>query len=349
MKCVFNAKQNKHYPKSYLINGVREPNPESPERVELLLKGVEAAGMTQVTPPDYGSNGSDGMNTVMTVHPQRYLTFLEHAATRWSHIKGAADEVTPNIHPTNRDGEYPKSLVAQAGFHMADASCPISTDTWESALWSSWSALHAADLVLAGELACYALSRPPGHHAGPELAGGFCYLNNTAIAAERLREKFDRVAILDVDLHHGNGTQMAFYDRADVLTVSLHAHPERFYPFFWGYESETGEKAGQGYNFNFPLPRGTKDRIYLETLDRALTVIEQYQPQALVIALGLDAYEGDPIAGLAVSTEGFKNIGEMISARLKMPTVIVQEGGYLCPELGQNLASFIQGFESTEG
>ena len=140
---------------------------------------------------------------------------------------------------------------------------------------------------------------------------------------------------------------MAFYDRADVLTVSLHAHPERFYPFFWGYESETGENAGQGYNFNFPLPRGTKDKIYLETLDRALQAIEQYQPQALVIALGLDAYEGDPIAGLAISTEGFKSIGEMISERLKLPTVIVQEGGYLCPELGQNLAAFIEGFEVT--
>lgn len=341
MKCVFNAKQNKHYPKSFLVNGVRETNPESPDRVELLLKGVSAAGMTQVEPERFG------METILKVHPQRYLTFLEHAASRWSHIKGAADEVTPNIHPTNRDGEYPKSLVAQAGFHMADASCPISTDTWESSLWSSYSALHAAELVIAGESACYALSRPPGHHAGPELAGGFCYLNNTAIAAERLRENFNKVAILDVDLHHGNGTQMAFYDRADVLTVSLHANPERFYPFFWGYASETGEGIGEGYNFNFPLPRGTTDTNYLETLDKALAVIEEFQPEALVIALGLDAFEGDPIAGLAISTEGFNNIGSRISSRLKLPTVIVQEGGYLCPELGENLASFIGGFESS--
>lgn len=341
MKCVFNAQQNKHYPKSYLVNGVREPNPESPQRVELLLEGAVAAGMTQVEPDSYG------IDTIMKVHPERYLMFLENAASRWSHIKGAADEVTPNIHPTNRDGEYPKSLVAQAGFHMADASCPISNDTWTSALWSSWSALHAAELVLDGESACYALSRPPGHHAGPELAGGFCYLNNTAIAAERLRDKFDRVAILDIDLHHGNGTQMAFFERADVLTVSLHANPERFYPFFWGYASETGEGIGEGYNFNFPLPRGTRDEIYLETLDQALEVIEQYQPQALVIALGLDAFEGDPIAGLAISSEGFNSIGSRISGKLGLPTVIVQEGGYLCPELGQNLAAFIRGFEST--
>ncbi len=339
MKCVFNDEQNRHYPKTYLVNGVREPNPESPERVELLLEGALAAGMIQVEPASYG------METIQKVHPERYLTFLEHAASRWSHIEGAADEVTPNIHPTDRDGEYPKSVVAQAGFHMADASCPISSDTWQCALWSSWSALHATELVLAGEPACYALSRPPGHHAGPELAGGFCYLNNTAIAAERLRENFDRVAILDVDLHHGNGTQMAFYDRADVLTVSLHADPERFYPFFWGYASETGEGVGEGYNFNFPLPRGTQDAIYLETLERALEVIEQFKPQALVIALGLDAYEGDPIAGLAISTEGFSSIGSKISGKLVLPTVIVQEGGYLCPQLGKNLTSFMQGFE----
>ena len=341
MRCVFNAEQNKHYPKSFLVNGVREANPESPQRVDLLLEGAVAAGMTQVEPDNYG------MNTIMKVHPERYLTFLEHAASRWSRIKGAADEVTPNIHPTNRDGEYPKSLIAQAGFHMADASCPISNDTWKSSLWSSWSALHATELVLGGEPACYALSRPPGHHAGPELAGGFCYyLNNTAIAAERLRDKFDRVAILDVDLHHGNGTQMAFYDRADVLSVSLHANPERFYPFFWGYASETGEGIGEGYNFNFPLPRGTQDEIYLETLDRALEVVEDFQPQALVIALGLDAFEGDPIAGLAISTAGFNSIGARISGKLGLPTVIVQEEGYLCPQLGDNLASFVQGFES---
>jgi len=339
MKCVFSIQQNKHYPESFLVNGVRESNPESPQRVELLLEGAAAAGMNQVEPESYG------MDTIIKVHPERYLTFLEHAASRWSRIKGAADEVTPNIHPTTRDGEYPKSLVAQAGFHMTDASCPISNYTWESALWSSWSALHATELVLDGDPACYALSRPPGHHAGPELAGGFCYLNNTAIAAERLRDKFDRVAILDVDLHHGNGTQMAFYDRADVLTVSLHANPERFYPFFWGYASETGEGIGEGYNFNFPLPRGTTDEIYIKTLNQALEKIEQYQPQALVIALGLDAYEGDPIAGLAISTEGFNNIGSRISRKLGLPTVIVQEGGYLCPQLGQNLAAFIQGFE----
>ena len=343
MKCVFHAAQKKHYPKSYLINGIRETNPESPDRIEPLLAGAAEAGMIQVAPNDYG------IAAIRKVHSVRYLTFLENACARWQRIKNAADEVTPNIHPINRDGEYPKSVIAQAGFHMADASCPISDDTWESALWSAWSALHSADLVLSGEPVCYALSRPPGHHAGPEIAGGFCYLNNSAIAAERLRGSYERVAVLDVDLHHGNGTQMIFYHRDDVLTVSLHAHPERFYPFFWGYAGETGEGEGEGFNLNFPLPRGSADAIYLKALEDALSAIENFQPQALVIALGLDAFAGDPMAGLAISTQGFNSIGCRISRRLKLPTVIVQEGGYLCPELGQNLTSFVNGFENQGG
>ena len=339
MKCVFNAEQNKHYPKHYLVNGIQGANPESPERVELLLAGASEAGMDHVASPNYGMAG------IEKVHSKRYLRFLENASGRWQRIKGAAQEVTPNIHPVDRKGEYPKSVVAQAGFHMSDAACPISDDTWESCLWSAWTALHATELVLAGDPACYALSRPPGHHAAPEIAGGFCYLNNTAIAVERLRDKYQRVAVLDVDLHHGNGTQMTFYNRADVLTVSLHAHPERFYPFFWGYASETGEGDGAGFNLNIPLPHGTADTIYLAALDEALLAIDNFQPQALVIALGLDAFEGDPIAGLAISTGGFQNIGSQISQRLKLPTVIVQEGGYICPELGQNLSAFIRGFE----
>lgn len=338
MKCIYSPAQEKHYPKSYLVNGVRQDNPESPVRVEMLLEGVRAAGMTLEAPREFDRE------QLLRAHPERYLSFLENVSQRWQRIPGAADEVTPNIHPCQRSGGYPKSVVAQAGWHMLDASCPITADTWDSAVWSAWSAIHAAAAVVDGEAACYALCRPPGHHAGPEVAGGFCYLNNTALAAEQLRTKFARVAILDVDLHHGNGTQMCFYERADVLTVSLHAHPERFYPFFWGYEDELGEGEGRGFNRNFPLPRGTGDELYLQTLDRAIEEVSAFEPDALVIALGLDGFEGDPIAGLAITTAGFKRIGDMIASRLPMPTVIVQEGGYPCEELGDNLASFVAGF-----
>jgi acetoin utilization deacetylase AcuC-like enzyme len=177
------------------------------------------------------------------------------------------------------------------------------------------------------------------------MAGGFCYLNNTAIAAQHLRSRFQRVAILDVDLHHGNGTQSIFYERADVMTVSLHADPESFYPFFWGYSSERGQGPGTGCNLNFPLPRLTQDESYIKILGQALDRIDSFCPQALVVALGLDAYGGDPLAGLSITTKGFGRIGAAIS-EMKLPTVLVQEGGYLSKALGDNLKSFLEGFKN---
>ncbi|MBL8584062.1 MAG: histone deacetylase family protein, partial [Rhizobiaceae bacterium] len=215
--------------------------------------------------------------------------------------------------------------------------------TWDSALWSAWTALAAADSVLAGEACAYALCRPPGHHAFADVAGGFCFLNNSAIAAQRLRNAAKRVAILDVDLHHGNGTQGIFYARDDVLTVSIHADPARFYPFFWGHAHERGEGPGLGANLNLPLPRKTGDAGFLDALEAALRRIRAHGPDALVVALGLDAFEGDPFGGLSVTTPGFSRIAEAI-AGLRLPTAIVQEGGYLCDELGDNLAAFLTGF-----
>jgi acetoin utilization deacetylase AcuC-like enzyme len=192
--------------------------------------------------------------------------------------------------------------------------------------------------------AAYALCRPPGHHAYHDMAGGFCFLNNTAIAAAHLRVKHERVAILDVDVHHGNGTQGIFYSRADVLTVSIHADPADFYPFVWGYAHERGEGAGLGANLNIPLPIGTGDDIYLQTLEVARKTIESFAPGALVIALGLDASEHDPLKGLSITTEGFGRIGAAI-ARMGLPTVFVQEGGYLSDVLGGNLTAVLAGFE----
>ena len=223
---------------------------------------------------------------------------------------------------------------------MTDTSCPIGPHTWASAYASAQTAIHAADLTHEGQQT-YALCRPPGHHAFSDLAGGFCYLNNSAIAAERLRARGRRPVILDIDLHHGNGTQGIFYHRADVLTISLHAHPERFYPFFWGYEAETGEGEGEGANLNLPLARGSGDINFLNTLDKAFAKIADWGADAIVLALGLDAFLGDPFAGLAVTTKGFAEISHAIKS-LNLPTLIVQEGGYLCPELGDNLAAVLE-------
>jgi acetoin utilization deacetylase AcuC-like enzyme len=337
MITVYDDAQRAHDPQCFLTSGASAPCPEKPSRIDALLRGVAQLGGPVVAPPDAG------MGPIRAVHPDRYLDFLRTIHARWARIPGASAEVIANIHPFARDGGYPLSAVGQAGFHMTDTSCPISAETWGSAYASAQTAIHAARLLQGGERAAYALCRPPGHHAFAEVAGGFCYLNNTAIAAQMLTTAGHRVGILDVDLHHGNGTQGIFYDRAEVLTVSIHAHPERFYPFFWGYPDETGDGPGKGANLNLCLERGTGDAGFLVALGTALDRITLWGADTLVLALGLDAFIGDPFAGLAVTTEGFARIGAAVAA-LGLPTVIVQEGGYLCPELGDNLAAVLGAF-----
>lgn len=339
MKALFDERQRKHDPKHFMANGVVLPSPEQPARVDALYEGAVAAGCSFQQP------GDKGRGPLSAVHTAQYLVFLETIHKRWSRIEGASDEVIPNVHPDSRSAGYPRSAVGQAGFHQADTACPIAADTWESAYWAAQSALAGADLLLEGERAAYALCRPPGHHAFSDLAGGFCFLNNTAIAAQHLLSQGRRPAILDVDVHHGNGTQGIFYQRSDVLTVSIHADPIRFYPFFWGHAEERGEGAGRGYNLNLPLPRGSGDPEFMQQLATASEWIHSFGCDVLVVALGLDAYENDPLKGLAVTTPGFGAIGAAI-AKLGVSTLLVQEGGYLSPELGDNLKSVLTGFES---
>ncbi len=340
MKIFLSTEHARHYPRNFLVNGVQKPNPETPERAEALLTAALAAGHEAVEPP-----ADMGLGSIAAVHTPEYLSFLERIFERWQRIEGASPEVVPNIHPNGRRGGYPDSAVGQAGYHMADTACPISQGTWPAAVASAQAAVAATREVLNGTGAAYALCRPPGHHAFADTAGGFCYLNNSAIAAQELRAGHGRVAILDIDLHHGNGTQGIFYGRGDVLTVSLHADPARFYPFFWGHAHERGEGAGLGYNFNLPLARGTGDDGFLQALEHALRRIRAFSPGALVVALGLDAHKDDPLAGLALSTAGFEVIGAAI-AGLGVPSVLVQEGGYLTEALGANLAAFLRGFEA---
>jgi acetoin utilization deacetylase AcuC-like enzyme len=234
MKAVFDDRQWKHDPQHFMANGVIQPSPEQPERIARLSDGARKAGCEMVAPQDAG------LGPIAALHSPEYVTFLRNIHTRWQRIEGGGPEVIPNIHPATRGDGYPKSAVGQAGYHQADTACPIGAGTWEAAYWSAQSAVTGADIVAAGDRAAYALCRPPGHHAFGDLAGGFCFLNNAGIAAERLRMAGRRTAILDVDVHHGNGTQGIFYDRDDVLTVSIHADPERFSPYFWGHASERG-------------------------------------------------------------------------------------------------------------
>jgi len=340
MKAVFDERQWQHDPKHFMANGKVLPNPEHPERIKVLQAGAKAAGCVFQAPDDAG------FGPIAAIHSPQYLTFLENIYRRWQRIEGAGDEVIPNIHPANRTDSYPKSATAQAGYHQADTACPIASGTWEAAYWSAQCAITGADLIKAGDQAAYVLSRPPGHHAFGDLAGGFCFLNNTAIAAQRMNVAGLRVAILDIDVHHGNGTQGIFYDRDDVLTVSLHADPAGFYPFFWGHAHERGQGRGLGYNLNLPLERDMADDEYLTHLATALSSIRSFGADVVVIALGLDAYINDPFKALKITTRGFRRIGAMI-AKAGLSTLFVQEGGYLCPELGKNLTSVLSGYEGS--
>lgn len=338
MKIVQTDAHRSHAPQSFILRGRMVDSPEKPERAERLLAAVRERHEL-LAPRQYG------LGPLAAVHSPEYLRFLETAHAEWSRIKGAGPEVIPNVHPGRQMTGRPTGVVGLAGWHMADGACPIGAGTWAAARAAADCALTAADLVLAGERVAYALCRPPGHHAFADLAGGFCFLNNVAIAAERMRAKLRRVAILDVDVHHGNGTQGIFYRRRDVFFCSLHADPARFYPFFAGYAHERGEGDGEGYNLNLPLAHGTGDDGYLAALDQALAAIRAYAPEALLVSLGLDAQERDPLGVLKVTTAGFGEIARRI-ARLGLPTVLVQEGGYLCDDLGPNLASFLSGFEA---
>ena len=339
MQAFFDTRQWAHDPKMFMANGAMSPNPEQPKRIEVLHAAALAADCRFDAPTDHGTG------PLAAIHSPEYLHFLRTIHARWSRIDGASDEVIPNIHPDRRSASYPRSAVGQAGYHQADTACPIAAGTWEAAYWSAQTALSGADAVLAGAPVAYALSRPPGHHAFGDLAGGFCFLNNAAIAAEAFLRAGKRPAILDVDVHHGNGTQGIFYHRRDVLTVSLHADPARFYPFFWGHADERGADAGLGYNLNLPLPRGTDDAAFLAALDIGLQRIADFGADVIVVALGLDAHENDPFQGFAVTTPGFARIAAAI-ATMGLPSLIVQEGGYLQPDLGANLTSFLTGWQS---
>ncbi len=338
MKVVFSGAQLAHAPSSFLRLGRLVPYPDSPERARALLDGARQSG-GQI----HAARGYDP-KSFNIIHAVPYLKFLRAGFEAWSQIEGAGPEMLPSIRPMHKPFARGPHILAAAGVFQMDNSCPITEGTWKSVMASANTALTAADCLLGGDSVVYALCRPPGHHAYSNRAGGFCYLNNAALAAQQLRTGKDRIAILDIDVHHGNGTQAIFAARADVLTVSIHADPAEFYPFYYGTAGETGEGEGLGYNLNLPVPVGSGDDVWLAALDTALARIQDYAPGALVIALGLDGHEADPLKGGALTTAGLARLAHQI-ASLGLPTVIVQEGGYLTEHLSDNLAMFLTAYE----
>jgi acetoin utilization deacetylase AcuC-like enzyme len=336
MKAVFDPRQRRHDPQFRLQDGKVITNPDRPERVEELLRGVQIAGLDLTVPSDHG------MAPLAAIHTPRYLAYLQTIHARRAALVPDLAEVIPSRISPDRSVNYSYETEAQIGFHSADTSCPISADSWEAIYWSAQTALTAADEILGGQASAYALTRPSGHHAYREISGGFCFLNNSGIAAEYLRAQGHRPAILDVDVHHGNGTQGIFYDRDDIFTLSIHVDPAEFYPFYAGGAQECGAGRGLGYNLNLPLPRGADDAAYLAALDRAIEQITAHGATVIVMALGLDAHEGDPFQGLRVTTPGFARIAERLRST-GLPILNVQEGGYMQPALGDNLASYLSG------
>jgi len=336
MITFFHPHQLKHHPRTYLSRGrMREPQ-EVPERALRLLDAVTALGFDVWEPDDFG------IGPIRAVHSAAYLAFLEEAHRESKKIpEDWGDEVMSNVFV--REPNALRGILAQAARYQADGSCPIGGETWLSAYWSAQSAIGAATVVRDGAPHAYGLCRPPGHHARAEGAGGFCYLNTPAIAAEILRQKFGRVAVFDPDMHHGQGVQEIFYDRDDVLYASVHADPTNFYPAVTGHASERGAGAGVGCNLNLPMQHGASEAHFFEQVDAALAAVTAFKAEAAVVALGFDVYKDDPQSKVAVTTEGFARLGERIG-RLGLPTVIVQEGGYHLDSLSANANAFFTGF-----
>lgn len=332
-----------HAPIHEFYRGERVPCFEKPSRVDYVEEALRRRGHPLVPP------AVDSAAVLSQIHAPRYLAFLQSAWQQWVGLDpaNAAVQPFPSVWPvrTLRSDVEPENFVARLGLYSMDNGTPMAAGTWAAAKAGADAAASAAAHVAQGARAAFCCTRPPGHHAGPDFMGGYCFLNNAAVAAQVLRTQgASRVALLDVDYHHGNGTQSIFYERSDVLFISIHGDPRTEYPFYLGHADETGAGQGAGFNLNLPLPAGTSAAGWFGALEAACQRIAADGTEALVISLGLDAFEGDPISRFALASDDFTRLGERL-ARLGLPTVLVLEGGYAAAELGTNAVNVLDGFE----
>ncbi len=323
-----------------LSRGKLQLSAESPRRAEIIANTLLNAGH------DFHTPGDLDVALVCKIHTPEYINFLSSAWTRWQKKYGDDTPAMAFAWPSrNLAPKRPDDLVGQIGYHSFAADCSIVADTWQAAIEAAATAQSAADHVISGATTAYALSRPPGHHATSDQFGGYCFLNNSAIAAQRLLDSgIDRVAIIDIDYHHGNGTQAIFYDRSDVFTVSIHANPMDEFPWFAGHACERGQAEGEGWNLNLPLNVGTDYAAWLNAVNTSLEQIASRSAQALIVAFGADTFVDDPLGTFTIRTSDYTKIAQRI-ASLKLPTVIVQEGGYAVEAIGENVAAFLEAFE----
>ncbi len=341
MKIVYTDDHRSHFPQGEVYGGELVTPFERPSRMEYILRELKARKMN-----DFVAPGKLNMQGVKKVHNKDFVAFLENAWSDWQKA-GYRGEILPTMFPVPGLRKKPmRAIDGKVGYYAFGTETMITAGTWKAATASAAVAQMGQALVSRGENAAFALCRPPGHHAHHDLYGGYCFLNNVAIAAQGFRDGgAKRVAILDVDFHHGNGTQDIFYHRNDVLFCSLHGAPEDTFPYFLGFKDETGRGKGEGFNINYPMPPGTKYDMWGAVLDAACRKIKAYKPDVLLVSLGVDTYKDDPISSFKLTSPDFISYGARI-AKLKLPTLFVMEGGYAVDAIGINTVNVIEGFEN---
>ncbi|MDH6234556.1 acetoin utilization deacetylase AcuC-like enzyme [Mesorhizobium soli] len=331
MKAVYSDRHRLHSPGTVVEGGVARPSRDVPARLDALLRAVRRAGLAVVDAVDHGRA------PLAAVHTDRYLDFLA-ASEGMKH-----GPLAPAIFESRPDAYRPDwSLIAKAGFHLRDQLTPLGEGTWQAAYWAAQVALTAAAFIREGERRAYALCRPSGHHAGRDFGGGATYLNNAAIAARALAASLGRVSLIDIDVHHGNGTQEIFWEDPDVFFASLHRSPASYYPHCTGFADETGGRSASHLTLNHPLPEETGDEAYITGFMACLNAALANKPSVLVISLGFDTLESDPAKGLQLSIEAFRKIGEML-AKIECPVLLIQEGGYDLTKLEDAALTFLLG------
>ncbi len=337
MKVYYSDAHRKHEPPFEIMDGgLRSPYMENADRVDKVLKALKKTSWAEVLEPkDFG------LDPVYEVHDKGYIDFLESCWDKWMDSEAKDKTVMlPSTFALRRHPQKPTSLLGQAGYYVMDLSACIVEGTYPAALASANCALNAAEVVANGERVAFALCRPPGHHAGKDYAAGYCFINNASVAANWLSSK-GKVAILDIDYHAGNGTEDIFYERDDVLSISIHADPNFEYPHYFGYPDERGDGKGFGFHYNFPLPAKTHDESYLKTLDGTLDLIRAFKPDYLVISAGMDLYRDDKLGTFKITRKGISEIGKRI-ASLRLPTITIMEGGYNNDALGKNMIALLK-------
>jgi len=343
MLIFHNTSHHLHAGRQEMFRGRLVPCHETPARLDHVMAELARRGFGGLREP-----GAADMALVRRIHSPHYVDFLSRAWSEWVALDPANSEVDilPSAWPNQglRRDVMPSNFAARVGLYAFDAGTPLNAGTWAAAQAGAACAIDAARAVASGAGSAMALTRPPGHHAGADFFGGYCFLNNSALAAQALRDAgAQRVAVVDVDYHHGNGTQSIFYDRDDVFTASIHGDPMTEYPFYLGHADETGRGRGEGANLNLPLPAGTGFESWRQALQQAIDAATRHRADALVVPLGVDTFEGDPISRFTLRTDDFLQIGRML-ASLELPTVFVMEGGYAVAEVGVNVVNVLEGF-----